>query len=323
MKLLTFVVIVIIGAATSVAARQARFRAGVDVVMLNVGVTDGKRNITDLTAADFEVLDSGVSQEVLSAVRERWPIDLTVLMQTSQAMTWWSDEIVLNAVERLRKRLRPEDRMAFVTFNERIRERLPLGPAEAAARLDAGKRDGETSLYDALATVYAMRPVPDRRQMVLVFVDLFDNTSVLDEGDVLEMAKRSHTATFIVSRLTNTAYWSGPETPPTTRLLATPRVPARHPLGFFYRAAAVTGGAVHPVPATTIVSGGNWIRMSANRNLLDEPFIRTMDDFRASYVLHYSLTGVPRAGWHEVTVKVKRPGSQNYRIRARNGYVGG
>jgi hypothetical protein len=44
-------------------------------------------------------------------------------------------------------------------------------------------------------------------------------------------------------------------------------------------------------------------------------------DFRSSYVLRYSPRGVGPAGWHELGVKVTRPGS--FKVRARKGYEGG
>ncbi len=65
----------------------AQFRSGVDVVELNVAVTNGKKVVADLTAADFEVLDNGVRQEVLSVSRELLPIDVTMVIDTSASLT--------------------------------------------------------------------------------------------------------------------------------------------------------------------------------------------------------------------------------------------
>jgi hypothetical protein len=44
---------------------------------------------------------------------------------------------------------------------------------------------------------------------------------------------------------------------------------------------------------------------------------RALDQFRSSYVLTYTPTGVPRAGAHPNAVKVKRGGVA---VRARKGY---
>ena len=50
-------------------------------------------------------------------------------------------------------------------------------------------------------------------------------------------------------------------------------------------------------------------------------FRQAFDDFRQSYVLRYTPTGVPRDGWHEIKVEV--PGQPRATIRARKGYFGG
>jgi hypothetical protein len=97
----------------------------------------------------------------------------------------------------------------------------------------------------------------------------------------------------------------------------------RNPLAFFHRIAAATGGVVQVTQLSNMtVSMNGRIVVRPQTNLLDAPFIKALDDFRTSYVLNYQLAGVPRPGWHEVTVRVKRPGTK-YTVRTRNGYTGG
>jgi hypothetical protein len=40
-----------------------------------------------------------------------------------------------------------------------------------------------------------------------------------------------------------------------------------------------------------------------------------------SYTVRYILEGVPLKGWHDLAVKVTKPGK--YVVRARKGYFGG
>jgi hypothetical protein len=99
--------------------------------------------------------------------------------------------------------------------------------------------------------------------------------------------------------------------------------PDRSPTMFFHRIAAATGGVVQIAALSNItVRYGGQTVMRPQTNLLDAPFIKALDDFRTSYVVNYQLAGVPRPGWHEVMVRVTRPGTK-YTVRARNGYVGG
>jgi tetratricopeptide (TPR) repeat protein len=58
--------------------------------------------------------------------------------------------------------------------------------------------------------------------------------------------------------------------------------------------------------------------------LLDEPtlagtFKKAFEDFRTSYMLRYTIKGVPAGGWHGIEVTVPR--ARGYTVRARKGYL--
>jgi VWFA-related protein len=315
-------------AAPAASQQQPQFRAGVDVVQLNVAVTDKTRVISDLVAADFEVLDNGVRQEVWSVSREALPIDVTMVLDTSESVVQFVQNAIVSAANRIRERLKPADRLSLVTFNQRINERMALLPASEASAISLGRPTGQTSLNDVTATILAARPVVDRRQLAIVFSDGYDTTSLLSEDDVLEVARRSQTAMFFVSgrqpgnRVVRT--WS--ITPNGGLSLSTtfvPEEPDRSAVAFMTRIAAATGGVVQVAALSNItVRYAGQTVMSPQGNLLDEAFIKALDDVRTSYVVSYQLAGVPRPGWHEVTVRVKRPGT-SYTVRTRNGYTGG
>jgi hypothetical protein len=50
-------------------------------------------------------------------------------------------------------------------------------------------------------------------------------------------------------------------------------------------------------------------------------FQRVLDEFRRSYVLRYSPTGVKPEGWHRVKVTV--PAQPRYEIKFRSDYFAG
>jgi hypothetical protein len=70
--------------------------------------------------------------------------------------------------------------------------------------------------------------------------------------------------------------------------------------------AALTGGQLNIVLADNHVANG---------------LARVLADFRSSYTLRFTATGVPRQGWHELVVRIDRPGG--FVVRARKGYFGG
>lgn len=53
---------------------------------------------------------------------------------------------------------------------------------------------------------------------------------------------------------------------------------------------------------------------------LTSTFRGILDAFRSAYVLYFNATGVDRAGYHTLEVKVKRDGAI---VQARRGYAGG
>ena len=95
-------------------------------------------------------------------------------------------------------------------------------------------------------------------------------------------------------------FWSTPESEP------------RHPT-FVMReweqsCRAVKGAVEH--------TGGTY--RPASRGT--DAFKAILEDFRSSYLLRYTPRGVAAPGWHEIKIKVTRPGS--FTIRARKGYEG-
>src|SRR4051794_9195039 len=90
-------------------AQQPAFRAGVDLVSLNVTVIDGTQHyVTSLTQQDFLVYEDGVKQELTFFNRANLPIALSILLDSSASM---EDklETAQDAAIGFAKRLRRED----------------------------------------------------------------------------------------------------------------------------------------------------------------------------------------------------------------------
>jgi hypothetical protein len=152
------------------------------------------------------------------------------------------------------------------------------------AAIDAAFADlisgGASAVLDALAVSLASAAPPDRRQFAVIFTDGKDSISINTPDMLLDTARRTTTAVSVV--------------------LATP---LRRPADRVYTDLATeTGGqVVSLLPGETF---GATLR-------------RALDQFRSSYVLTYTPTGVPRTGTHTIAVKVKRGGVD---VRARKGY---
>ena len=64
-------------------------------------------------------------------------------------------------------------------------------------------------------------------------------------------------------------------------------------------------------------TGGVVVYLFAGENLTSA-FRRAVEEFRSSYVLYYTPTGVERGGSHSLVVRVTRPGQ--FDVRARTSY---
>jgi VWFA-related protein len=302
-------------------AQQATFRARIDVVSVAVSVMKGREPMSGLGSADFELTDNGARQSVGAVSLEHVPIDVTLLVSEFPIGRTSQQDRTLASAEATRQLLLPADRLRVVLVDDEVSGRL-VGPEysvltdRATQGMTAGvglangfsvsSVDGKQGWGVALADglFYALaRPVdPDRRHLVVAFTDGRDTASTLDMDTLPKLAAHSDAVLHAV-------FWATP-----------------------------ADGAVQ--------SGGGWTsNPSANRpeweasyRLVDETVQRTggtlqlarqapnalasiIADFRSSYVLRYTPRGVTPAGWHDLQVKVTRPGS--FKIRARKGYEGG
>jgi len=188
------------------APQQPAFRAGVDVVSLNVTVTDrSARFITDLTQEDFLVFEDGVLQEINYFARQQLPIALALLVDTSASM----DEEMATAQEAaigFAQRLNPDDLAEIVDFDSRVdilqTFTNDIDLLERAIRQTSA--GGSTSLYNALYISLKeigkapLRVEDVRREAIVVLSDGEDTSSLVTFEEVLDLAKRSETAIYTI-----------------------------------------------------------------------------------------------------------------------------
>ena len=186
---------------------QPSFRAGVDLVSLNVTVTDGTaRYITDLTALDFNVFEDGVKQEVTFFNRTNLPIALALLLDTSASMEAKLATAQEAAIGFARK-LRTQDLAEVIDFDSRVvvLQSFTSGVGDLEQAIRKTSAGGSTSLYNAvyialkdLKKVVAKNVDEIRRQAIIVLSDGEDTSSLLPFEEVLDLAKRSETAIYSI-----------------------------------------------------------------------------------------------------------------------------
>jgi Ca-activated chloride channel homolog len=187
-------------------AAQAPFRAGVDLVSLNVTVMESTHYVTDLEQKDFNVFEDGVKQDVTFFNKTNLPIALAVLLDTSASM----DTKLPTAQEAaigFARRLRPQDLAEVIDFDNRVTvlQQFTNSAPELETAIRRTSAGGSTSLYNAvyialkdLKKIVAKNSDEIRRQSIIVLSDGEDTSSLLPFEEVLDLAKRSETAIYTI-----------------------------------------------------------------------------------------------------------------------------
>jgi VWFA-related protein len=188
--------------------QRPAFRAGVDIVSLNVTVQDTAAHyVTDLEQGEFAIFEDGVKQEITFFNRRQQPIALSLLLDSSASMEDKLEDLQ-NAAKSFVKRLKPNDIAQVIDFDSRveIRQTFTGNLAELDAAIGKTAAGGSTSLHNAiyialkeLRKVKAVSEEDVRRQALVVFSDGEDTSSLISFDEVLDLAKRSETAIYTIA----------------------------------------------------------------------------------------------------------------------------
>ena len=193
---------------TAANRQQPSFRAGIDIVSLNVTVTDAANHyVTDLSEGDFSVFEDGVKQNLTFFSRRQQPIAMSLLLDSSASMEQHIGTLQTAATNFIKK-LKPNDIAQVIDFDSRveIRQGFTGNQAELQAAIEQTNAGGSTSLHNAiyialkeLRKVKAVSEEDVRRQALIVFSDGEDTSSLVSFEEVLDLAKRSETAIYAIA----------------------------------------------------------------------------------------------------------------------------
>lgn len=269
-------------------AQTPQFSTRAEFVRVDVLVTHGGSSLAGLRAADFELLDDGVPQQVTVTDTSTLPVDVALALDISGSVEGEPLVKLQDAANGLVETLRQGDRVALLTFSDLLWIRTPLTKDFAGTRrVIAGmKAFGSTSLRDA-AYAALLQGDPDAgRALVVLFTDGQDVSSWLSEDTLIDTAKRINAVVYsvVLNADRNSRY----------------HVPQDDILD---KLPDLTGGrrlsAAHP-------------------GRLRDVFRSIINEFRQRYILSYVPHGVDRAGYHTITVHLTK--GRKGELRARPGY---
>jgi Ca-activated chloride channel family protein len=162
---------------------QFSLRVDVDLVILNVAVTDEKgMNVTSLRKEDFEVYEDDVKQEVSDFLPVEAPFNLVLALDTSIS-TRSSLDLIKKAASNFADQLRPSDRVGIIEINSQVRQVLDSTSDRKKLRLAIQRittaATGGSRIYDGLAQAvkHLQKTAGGGRKAVIMLSDGMENSS--------------------------------------------------------------------------------------------------------------------------------------------------
>lgn len=152
-------------------------RVETNLVQLNVGVVDKQgRAILNLSRNDFVVYENDVRQTIQSFEPTTTPFSLVLLLDMSGSTLGFRQTLKTSAL-RFIDALAPEDRIAIVTFNDKVEllQKFTSDRRKIADAIDLAQGKGQTHFYEALR--FSMRQLASegkRRKGIVVLTDGLD-----------------------------------------------------------------------------------------------------------------------------------------------------
>jgi Ca-activated chloride channel homolog len=268
------------------------FRSGIELTSITATVTDGAGAlVTGLDRDAFEVFEDGIRQEITQFTRERVPVGLGVLLDSSDSMFGQRIQDARAAVYRFLFELLDEaDEFFVLAFNHT--PKTLTGWTHAAAdvtrALNGLKPFGGTAAYDAVVESLPMIERRSRQRAALLIIsDGADTASTLSMREVKSALLRSDAFVYAIAI-------DSPD-----------------------RQAINTRVNAEALREITGQSGGRTEIVHNSADLADAT-ARIADELNHQYLLGYTSTHGADGKYHSIRVRVS--GSE-YRVRARNGYV--
>jgi VWFA-related protein len=264
----------------ALALALAQFSARREVVRVDVLVTDNGRIVRGLTAADFDVRDSGIAQQVDLASFEELPLNVALALDMSSSVSGDRLGHLRTAVRSALRALKPADKAGLVTFSHilGLRQELTSDVVRVSEALDGAEPAGQTALVDGVYGALMLRPFDPGRNLTLVFSDGVDTSSWLQPATVVDVARRGESTVYAVT--------------------------------------VKDSGDSEFLSDLVEATGGNKLEVGSTQDLAPA-FLRILDEFRQRYVISFSPESVPAAGWHPLQVRVK---NRRVNVKARAGY---
>jgi len=283
--------------AAAVAAQRSEapptFRSAIDLTTVNATVIDRNGHLVrELPREVFEVFEDGEPQTISQFTNERVPVSLAMLVDVSDSMFGKRIADARDAVETfVTDLLDPADEFSILAFNHRqhLLTEWTDDRSVAARVLGPIHPSGSTAIYDAIvATLPLVESRRRQRAALLLVSDGGDTASDTSLREVRSALLRTDAFVYAIAIEATAPY-----------LINRP----------------VAANALREV---TDQSGGTTQVVQSSGEVISAMW-EIADELNSQYLIGYTSAKSNDGKYHSIRVRVK---GSDYRVRARNGYVG-
>ena len=270
----------------------------VDLQQLFVTVESGGKRVLDLTREDFDVLDQGAPQPIVTFGRGDVPFTAALLIDSSASMQGGRLEKALDGARAFFAAMAPLDQAKLLLFSDHVLLETPFTNIQSVLTL--GLRgvtpEGGTALNDALYLAVKRLETRRGRKIAILLSDGVDIESVLSIEDARAIARRQVTLYWLRLR----AWDEG------KKILVTSA----------WRNAGEHEREIDRLRTAVLESGGRIVDLAGVEEV-PATLTALLRELRDQYVLGIAprRTGA-RGSWHEVRVEVRG----GLKARTQDGY---
>jgi Ca-activated chloride channel family protein len=258
-------------------------------------VRDGARAL-NLGKEDFEVLDNGAPQEIVTFGRDELPLTAVLLLDTSESMQGKRQEAVRRGAKAFLDGMKSSDEAMMALFSDRLLRFTPFTSDKKALEtaIAGTQAAGGTAVNDFLYMSLKLLDARQGQRVVVLFSDGSDVHSVLPATDVLWKSRAGQAL----------IYWI--------------QLGGKHEsFTSSWRDFKTNDKEYQDLERAVRESGGRILTIDRLEDL-EEAFRNVLKELREQYAVGYYPNNAKGDGkWHKLDIRVKGGG----RARTRDGYA--
>jgi Ca-activated chloride channel homolog len=196
-----FLLVILVLFAGGAVYAQKSLKVDIDLVMVNVSVTDSDNHvITDLKAENFELFEDKVGQTIQYFSSDVAPLSLGIVFDISHSMEDKLD-LAKAAAVRFLETGTPEDEYFLVEFSNRaqVAEDFTSDISRLRDQLSFKPAQGATALYDAVYLgLSKVKAGNHPKKALLLITDGEDNHSRYSRKDIREFLRESDVQIYVI-----------------------------------------------------------------------------------------------------------------------------